>query len=253
MKNFLLLSLLSLFGTMLKAQVTRIDTLSRVTDINKANVKYAYTPEYLYTIAVRAFGLDQFPQILDQSANERLFSSAFNGLQFKINDNQISYRLSGSHFGKEVEFSEACTDCEFFKGKLQNTTLKIGFEKNIIYGRIQPYFGIDLGFSHQKYTAYLNENDAAESNAMFGAVDRANSGLLSPFIGLKVNIVPNISIAAESSVTMAYTRQTTERPGQQIMFASQRVNFDENSRNRWEYFFSPVGFLTLQFHFGSLY
>lgn len=222
------------------SQVTRIDTLSYKPITIPKNDQKSYSSDFLYSIAIRAFAFEQFPRILNQTANERFFSSAFNGLMFKFNDNQISYRISGAHYGNDISINSSCNNCENINGKLKNTTIKIGFEKNLTYTRIQPYFGFDLGYSNQKYTS--NED---ESNR---TVDRKNSVLASPFIGVKVNILPFITVAAESNMTVAYSFQKTER--NQFTEAATSNITDKKS---WEYFFAPVGILSVQFNFGSLY
>lgn len=221
-------------------QVTRIDTVSYKPIVIPTNSQKSHSSDFLYSIAVRSFALEQFPRLLDQTANEHFFSSAFNGLMFKFNDNQISYRISGAHYNNDISINSSCNNCEDINGKLINTTIKIGFEKNLTYTRIQPYFGIDLGYSNQKYTS--------DEDALNRTIDRKNAALASPFIGVKLNILPFITVSAESNMTVAYSFQKTER-NQFSEIPSSNIT----DKKRWEYFFAPVGILSLQFNFGSLY
>lgn len=240
MKRLLSLLLLLCSYMLSFSQVTRIDTLSYKPIVIPSNAQKSHSSDFLYSIAVRSFALEQFPRILNQTANEHFFSSAFNGLMFKFNDNQISYRISGSHYNNDVSINSSCVNCEDINGKLQNTTIKIGFEKNLTYTRIQPYFGIDLGYINQKYTS--------NAEVVNRTIDRKNAALASPFIGVKVNILPFITVTAESNMSIAYSFQKTER--NQI---SETPSSDITDKKSWEYFFAPVGIISLQFNFGSLY
>lgn len=250
MKHLILLFFLSSIGFIAKAQITRLDTINndRVDLMRYAD--FAYTPEFMYTISLRTYALEQFPQILNQPGNDNFYSSGFNGLMFKFNDNQISYRLSGSYFNRDIAFDNTCRTCEFSAGKLQNTLLKVGFEKNLNYSRIQPYFGIDLGYSNQKYSGSIENVADVTSTTSQGTIDRKNSALASPFIGIRLNIIPRLSIAAESNMAIAYSYQKTQR---NTVLEANRIQNNEVNNNKWEYFFSPVGMLSLQFHFGSLF
>ncbi|MGK9120321.1 hypothetical protein [Olivibacter jilunii] len=225
------------------AQITRIDTLvyKPIHIPQKQGPRFS---EFLYSVGLRAFAYEQFPKILDQTTREHFYSSAFNGLFFKFNDNQISYRIAGSYFDKDVSLNGNCINCSG-NGNLKNTTIKIGFEKNITYTRLQPYFGLDLGYTYQKYKgSYMNGSDINVTND--AVIDRKDAILASPFIGLKFNIIPTVTIAAESNLTVAYSFQKIE------------IAHDETTEKRptekgWEYYFGPVGILSVQFNFGNLY
>ncbi|QNL50355.1 hypothetical protein H8S90_01635 [Olivibacter sp. SDN3] len=242
MKRYLLSILFLLAVFISRSQVVRIDTASHNQIHVPNNLQKPYSSEFMYSVALRAFALEQFPQIFNNPEREQFYSSAFNGLTFKFNDNQISYRITGIYFNNDVSSNKNCLNCEQIGGKLQNTALKIGFEKNITYTRIQPYFGLDIGYMNQKY-AREEYNSLAEQSQQ-EVIDRKNSALASPFIGIKFNVLPYLTVVAESNFTIAYSYQKTERASSPDT---------PHSREKWEYFFAPVGSLGIQFNFGTLY
>lgn len=242
MKKLLLAILFLISVTIAKGQVVRIDTTSHQPVRIPGNLQKPYSSEFMYSVAIRAFALEQFPQIFNNPEREQFYSSAFNGLTFKFNDNQISYRITGIYFNNDISSNRSCLNCESINGKLQNTVLKIGFEKNITYTRIQPYFGLDIGYINQKYTHETPYSSVEQSQQE--VVDRKNSALASPFIGIKFNVLPYLTVAAESNFTIAYSYQKTERA---------HAPDTPHTREKWEYFFAPVGSLGIQFNFGAIY
>ncbi len=214
------------------AQVTRIDTVQYAdTPLPKREVQ-TFNTDYLYTIGLKFFGYEQFPAILNHSDNSTHFNTYFNGLMLGFNNNQITYRLQASHFRND---SFGNNSSEAF-GKFQNTTLKLGFQYNITYLRVQPYLGADLGVMLQRYrSGYLLTDDITTMT------DRKVAALVSPFLGVRAFIIPRLSVAAEANFNVAHSTQKTTG------------SIDgSKTKHAWETFFSPVAGITLQYHFGSL-
>lgn len=232
-------------GTLeLSAQVTRIDTVTYPTPTIPPKKQYHFNTDYWYTIAVRAYAHEQFPQLLNQPTGGQSFrNSYFNGILFKINDNQIGYRLQAAHFRKEITFDNECEGCgPAITGKFQNTALKVGVEKSVNYSRFQPYLGGDLGFMTQKL------NTKGYGNTVVFAEDNKNALLFSPFIGAKLYIVQRFAIGAEANFNIAYTYQKVNNYSDDSFTGTPY----QTKRYRWEYFFSPVAALTLQYSFGLI-
>src|SRR5690606_37007345 len=240
--RYLLLVVALFFGTaQLFAQVTNIDTVDYPDPIIPKRSAYNFNTDFWYTIAVRAYAHEQFPQLLNQRSGQQYHSSYLNGLLFKINDNQISYRLQAAHFRNDIAFDNECEGClPQVRGKLQNTAIKIGVEKNVNYSRVQPYFGGDLGFMIQQ----LRTRDFGNTTVF--AEDTKNALLFSPFVGAKVYVVPRVAVGVEANFNIAYTYQKVNYyPDDSFTGAPNQVR-----RYRWEYFFAPIAAITVQYSFG---
>ncbi len=243
MRYLLLVVLLSFGAEQLSAQVTNIDTVDYPDPVIPKSNTYNFNTDYWYTIAVRAYAYEQFPQMLNQPSGQPYHTSYLNGLLFKINDNQISYRLQAAHFRNDIAFDNECDGClPQVKGKLRNTAIKVGVEKSENYSRFQPYFGGDLGFMFQQL------NTRGLGNTAVFAEDTKNALLFSPFVGAKVYVIPRVAVGVEANFNIAYTYQKVN-------------NYTDDSsvdvpnqvrRYRWEYFFAPVAAITLQYSFGLI-
>ena len=242
--RYLLLAVLLSFGAVqLSAQVTNIDTVDYPDPIIPKSNTYNFNTDYWYTVAVRAFGYEQFPLLLNQPSGQPYHSSYLNGLLFKINDNQISYRLQAAYFNGDIAFDNECDGClPQVKGKLRNTALKVGVEKSVNYSRVQPYFGGDLGFMFQQL------NTRGYGNTTVFSEDTKNALLFSPFVGVKVYVVPRIALGVEANFNIAYTYQKMNSyTDDSFSGAPNQVR-----RYRWEYFFAPVAAVTIQYSFGRI-
>jgi len=243
MKYIFLVVLLCIGADQLSAQVTKIDTVQYAPLVIPKKKRYHFNTDYWYTIALRAYAYEQFPQLLNQPSGQPFYTSYMNGLLFKINDNQISYRLQAAHFNDHIAFDNECEGCTpNVNGKLQNTALKIGAEKNINYSRFQPYFGGDLGFMVQRLSTKGFAN-----NAVF-AEDNKNALLFSPFIGTKLYVVARVAVAAEASFNIAYTYQKVNNYSDESFTGAPH----QTKRYRWEYFFGPVAAISVQYSFGMI-
>ncbi|HWK58253.1 MAG TPA: hypothetical protein VNQ80_12985 [Parapedobacter sp.] len=243
MRYLLLVVLLSSGVVQLSAQVTNIDTVDYPNPVIPKSNTYHFNTDYWYTIAVRAYAYEQFPQLLNQPSGQPYHPSYLNGLLFKINDNQISYRLQAAHFRNDIAFDNECEGClPQVSGKLRNTAIKVGVEKSVNYSRVQPYFGGDLGFMFQQF------NTRGFDNTTVFAEDTKNALLFSPFVGAKVYVIPRIAVGVEANFNIAYTYQKVNH------YADDSFSGAPNQvrRYRWEYFFAPVAAITLQYSFGLI-
>lgn len=235
-----------------QAQIRRIDTV-HFDEIHIPRQRTSLSAsDYMYTISIKSFALEHFPQLLNQPIPGELHRSYLNGLMFKFNDKQISYRISGSFFNKgDISSNNVHNDMSTSaSGRLQNIAIKLGFEKNMTYTRLQPYFGMDIGYMRQEYEGKTHPRLNTYVNvASENFLDRKNSILLSGFIGLKFHIASYFTLAAEANVNGAYSFQKTDYSNDN----GGELQFRQDNRNKWEYFFSPLGMLSLQFNFGSIY
>lgn len=227
------------------AQVVRIDTVTYPTPIiPKKTAKNNFNTDYLYTLAIRAYGYEQFPQVLEQ-ADQQFLSSYFNGILFKLNDNQIGYRLQVNYLDRNISFDNGCQGCAFANGRLQNTAVKAGIEKSINYSRIQPYLGADVGFMTQKFRGSSTNYGTAEQ--VF-TEDIKNALLFSPLVGFKFYLIPQVAIGAEANLNIAYTYQKTNAFSDESRSGAPY----QTKRYKWEYFFAPVAAISLQYNFGLI-
>jgi hypothetical protein len=196
--------------------------------------------DYNYTIGFRAFSLMQLPKILNQTNTQDYTRAYANGAMLKFNDNQISYRISGSYFRNDTQFDNTCSTCEIANGKVTDYSFKIGFEKNFNYSKIQPYFGFDLGYRSNRFTGTIAQRNPAVSNVMQTADASKNGLVLAPLIGLKVNLIPQLNFYAESNLDFYYSyekQDITEAGG---------VGRTVNTYKKWEFLLNPIS-VGLQF------
>ncbi|GGE47485.1 hypothetical protein EV200_104216 [Pedobacter psychrotolerans] len=190
--------------------------------------------DYNYTIGFRAFSLMQLPKILNQT-NTQDYTKAFaNGAMLKFNDNQISYRISGAYFRDDIQFDNTCATCEIANGKVTDYSFKIGFEKNFNYSKIQPYFGFDLGYRSNRFTGTIAQRNPMASNVTQTADASKNGLVLTPLIGLKVNILPQLNFYAESNLDFYYSyekQDITETGG---------VARTVTTYKKWEFLLNPI-------------
>ncbi|AZI27523.1 MAG: hypothetical protein ABWZ79_13510 [Pedobacter agri] len=209
------------------------------------NILAQTSADYNYSIAARAFSLMQLPKILNQTNTQDYTKMYGNGVMLKFNDNQISYRISGNYFRSgDVMFQNTCETCEIAQGKVTDYSFKIGFEKNFNYSRIQPYFAFDIGYRSNKFTGTLTPaNEMVPSTSQ--SADASKNGLvMTPSLGFKINIIPNLSVFAESSLDFyySYEKQDITQPN----LAGRTVN----TYNKWEFLLNPVS-AGIQFNFNS--
>jgi len=210
--------------------------------------------DYNYSIGARIYSLVQMPKILNETSTDYFTNAPVNGAMVKFNDNQISYRLNGTYYNKSKRFFNNCETCEEAAGKLVDYSLKIGFEKNFNYARIQPYFGVDAGYRSNVFSGTLEsrnelKNAAKANSALIGEqenVEASKAGLvITPFVGIKVSPFPQLSFFAEGNIDYfySYERQTV---------TSHDVNNTQSFKKYYksEFLLNPVS-IGIQVHLGS--
>jgi len=209
--------------------------------------------DYNYSIAVRGFTLMQMPKVLNESDSYNLVQAPFNGAMFKFNDNQISYRIGGTYYNKSRNFYNNCETCEAADGKIIDYSFKIGFEKNFNYSRIQPYFGIDLGYRSNRFSGVIQNNNALKGSVAKGSADgpvldieASKTGLIvAPFLGFKVNVIKQLSFFAEANVDYFYSYERQESVTQDANNTRALSKYYKS-----EFLFNPVS-VGLQIHLGN--
>jgi len=200
-----------------------------------SNAAFSQTSgDYNYSIAVRGYSLIQMPKILNQKNEEKFTEAVFKGGMLKINDNQISYRLSGNYLKKEVRLVNNCLNCEEANGKLTDYSFKIGFEKNINFSVVQPYFGFDMGYRYNKFVGTLRAKSPMAAVLGPDGAEASKSGFtMAPVLGMKVNPIPQVTLFMESNLEFfySYERQETVGPDQARTF---------KKFNKWEFLLNPV-------------
>lgn len=259
MRHILWFAMLFFAADQLAAQVIKIDTVQYPVPTIPKRKNYHFNTDYWYTLALKTYSYEQFPQILDQPSDLPYLSNYLTGLLFKLNDNQISYRFQvGYVFRKNLALANECVGCGTAVGDFQHTSVKIGVEKNINYSRFQPYFGTDVGFMFQRYdgrTTTFSQDESGQPlhrNAL--VEDNKNALLISPLLGFKVYVVPKVAIGAEANFNLGYTYRKTNtydalEGGPSGAYSSVPA---QTKRYRWEYFFSPIAAVTLQYNFGLI-
>lgn len=255
--KYILLFVMLCFGVdYVAAQVTKIDTVTYPDPILPKKKKYNFNTDYWYTVAVRTYAYEQFPQVLNQPAGQPYQSSYLNGILFKVNDNQIGYRFQAAYFDNNIMFDNECEGCATANGKLQNTAIKVGIEKTVNYSRFQPYFGADIGFMLQRFNGHVfginNDDESAPQTTSTKAQDNKNALLVSPLVGFKLYIVPRVALGVEANFTMAYTYQKSNLYTALPSGEGYNTIPNQTKRYRWEYFFAPVAAVTLQYSFGLI-
>jgi len=197
---------------------------------------------YNYSIGVRAYSLIQLPKILSQVNPQDYNDAYFNGIMLKFNDNQISLRLNGNYFRKDLSFKNQCESCEIATGKVTDYSFKVGFEKSINYAVIQPYFGTDLGFRSSHFIG-SNSSINPKSISMPYSVDTDKNGfVIAPVLGFKVNPIKQVSFFAETSLDFYYSYERQETIQNDANNTKSFVKY-----NKWEFLLNPVS-IGLQIH-----
>lgn len=221
--------------------------------INVLNSFAQSDPIYNYSIGISGFSNMQMPKILNQTNGNNSINSSFSNYILKFNDNQISYRLSGSFLKKATDFYNNCENCEQVKGDLKDFSFKVGFEKNFSYSIVQPYFAFDLGYRSNKFNGIsTNINPQRIADAKLNNVTIPNDKIIAtkegftvtPVFGVKFNPVKYLSIFAESNLEFFYAYERQESVTQDV------TNYRTLNRfHKTEYLINPV-LIGVQIHLG---
>ncbi len=194
-----------------------------------------FTGEYNYTIGIKAYSRLQNPKILNQTNSQDYINAYFNGLTVKFNDNQISYRISVNYLRKNITFSNQCATCEIATGDMTDYSFKVGFEKNINYSKIQPYFGGDIGYRANQFTGEITSANQKNTSAPYNVDTDKNGFVFAPLIGIKVNPIKNISFFAETSLDFYYSYERQETIMQDAANTRTFAKY-----NKWEFLINPI-------------
>lgn len=200
---------------------------------------------YNYSLALKGFSITQLPGVYNQDL-QKYISNDVSGGMIRFNDNQISYRLGATLFNKAVTFDSDCINCAPARGTIKDYALKVGFEKNLNYARIQPYFAFDLGYRFNRFTGMMNTINNQKSIAAVSSLDDRKDGLtFTPVMGLRINPTQQLSLFIESNIEFyyAYVRQETTT---QDASAIKSIN----KFNRGEFLLNPVA-IGIQLHLGN--
>lgn len=201
--------------------------------------------DYSYSIGFKLFGYGEYPKLMNEARGaDNYRSSSFNSFLFKFNDNQISYRIVGTKYSNDdFTFNNVCKDCEVVKGQYKDFSVKIGFERNLLYGPIQPYYGLDMGFRKINFDGTSVET---ATNFTTDIAVEKNGMIIYPMIGFKVNLIKSrLTFAAEMGMDILYSHDKETRTDN----ANNIINL-ANFR-RWGFYNQPLGQVTVQFNFGN--
>lgn len=197
-----------------------------------------------YSIGIKLLAIDEQPKLLNEVRdNSTFYISGLNGLMLKINDNQISYRFSAYTFKKnDYSFKNECSNCQIVNGDYNSLALKIGFERSLIYSKLQPFYGADLGFKRVAFDG--QSTDQTTGAFLYNVNIEKNAATINPFIGIKYNIVRTITISAEAGFDFIRTSD------KEIKTQANNTLISSNNFNRFQYNSRPLAQLSLQFNFG---
>ena len=200
-----------------------------------------------YSIGINVFSYGEVPKILDEIRSADSYKSAmFNGVIAKFNDNQISYRLLGSrYFNSNYHFYNQCKECEEINGKYTSYEFKMGFEKSLIYAKLQPFFGVDLGYKSVTFNGEAKD-PKPNGQSLYLAEIQKNGGLLYPFVGIKYTPINHLTFSAESgfNVYISFDKQIKR-------FKDANNTIDTRNTSQSEFLTQPLGIFSIQYNFGS--
>ncbi len=184
------------------------------------------------SVSIRAFGIMQVPKIQTDSKKDNYVHNYLNAITLKFNDNQISYRLSGSYYKDHIDVWES----DGGAGELRDYSIKMGFEKNFNYGVVQPYFVTDVGYRSHEFEGTINTSTATKVTK--------HGFLIAPGFGLKLNVARQLTIFAEGNIEFYYFQNKLETTAS----GSTERNIHKNYQS--QFLLSPLN-TGLQFHFGN--
>lgn len=197
-----------------------------------------------YSIGLKILSLEELPKILNEIKNTDKYDlSPLNGIIFKANDNQISYRFQVYTYKKNnFTFENGCKNCEIVSGNYKSLAIKLGFERSIVYSNLQPFYGMDFGF--QKVNFDGSSKAFGSSAFLYNTNVEKNGGLFYPFVGLKYNFFKALTISIESGIDFYYSDD------KEIKSSQNNVLISQNHYRRWAFNTRPIGLLSLAYSFG---
>jgi hypothetical protein len=200
---------------------------------------------YNYSLGLKGFTIMQQPGVLNQNV-QKYISNDISGGMIRFNDNQISYRLSGSFLNKAVTFDNNCMNCDPANGKIKDYAIKIGFEKNLNYAHLQPYFAFDMGYRYNRFAGMMNTVNNQKNISAVSTLEDTKSGFtFIPVMGLRINPTEMISVFVESNLEFYYAYVRQETIAQDVSASKAISKF-----NRGEFLLNPVA-IGIQVHLGN--
>lgn len=200
--------------------------------------------DYSYSIGIKALAIEEFPKLLNEVRTKIPYNTtAFDGVMIKIIDNQISYRIQViSGKTNDYNFTNECSTCETVTGIYKSFDVKLGFERSIVYTKLQPFYGFDLGFKRARFDG--KSQDKNTNTFLYNAAIEKNGGSINSFLGLKYSIIPQLTISAEAGIDYIYTYD------KEVKSSNANAVLSQNKFDRWQFTTKPLGLLSLQFNFG---
>ncbi|MBD3748816.1 MAG: hypothetical protein IE931_04925 [Sphingobacteriales bacterium] len=197
-----------------------------------------------YSIGLKIISLEELPKILNEvKSTSKYYLSPLNGLIFKANDNQISYRFQVyTYKNNNFTFENECKNCEIVTGNYKSLDIKLGFERSIVYSDLQPFYGLDFGF--QKINFDGASRNPGNSTLLYNANVEKNGALFYPFIGLKYNFFKALTISVETGIDFYYSDD------KEIKSSPNNTLISQNHYRRWEFNTRPIGLLSFEYSFG---
>jgi len=201
-----------------------------------------------YSIGINLLSYGEVSKLLKEVRSAESYKTArFNGFIAKFNDNQISYRLiANRYFEKDYVFYNECRECEYIKGKYTSYEIKIGFEKSIIYAKLQPFFGFDVGYKSITFNGRATDLKTINTKGNYQTEIQKKGSVLYPFIGLKYSPINHLTLSAESGFNVF------------LNFENQIKRYDDADKtitnqyiSQWEFLNQPLGIFSIQYNFGS--
>jgi hypothetical protein len=228
------------------SQVTRIDTVkTNPITFQRQKGNILIQNSFSYTVGLRVYAIEQYPKILSQTNSGVQHQSFINGALFKYNDNQISYRFSGSVNRENVNFNNECDDCERTQGKLNDYQIRAGFEKSIVYTRIQPFFGAEIGYRNSAFKGNSKAAGSTYSVTPYDVVAEKSGVLIGPMVGLRFNVIDHVTISTEAAFDLFYSYEKQEKT-----FRDAGRTQTSQSYRRVEFLARPLASFSLQYNFG---
>ena len=247
MKKSLLILFLTLATLIVNAQIVRIDTLKSKIVYNPTKKSSVNEIAYHYSLAVKALTIQQFPKVFKQLNADDFIQSPLNGLMFKFNDNQISYRISGDYYyKKDYTFQNECIDCETMTGQFTNYSIRIGFEKNMNISTIQPYFAFDIGYNNNRFKGDAKNASQINFTTPYEANSKKKSVVAAPALGIKFNLIHHVTVGLEGGIDFLFTYETQEKAFKD----SQRTRTFQKF-NKFESLMKPISMISLQYNFSQ--
>jgi hypothetical protein len=200
--------------------------------------------DFNFSIGIKALAVEEYPKLLNEvRKNINYSTTAFDGIMLKVIDNQLSYRIQVVSSEKsDYTFDNECATCEEVTGQYKSFDVKLGFERSIVYTKLQPFYGFDLGFKRARFDGQSREKN---NNAfLYNAEIEKNGGSINGFLGLKYSIIPQLTISAEAGIDYIYSYD------KEIKSTNTNVILSQNKFDRWQFTTKPLGLLSLQFNFG---